>query len=151
MAETPLALSPLDGLRNRWVDLSLDPKWRTFADPSPGCAVGHAVRQGDRLVWSVSPGEWTVLGPRPQGTEVVNLTHVRVVLQIPEPDALHVLPKVCALDLDERMFPQGAAARTAVAAIATEIIREPDVFLLMISRSYGAYLVDTLVSATGTG
>lgn len=144
MAEQPLALSPFGDLPHGWVDLSLEPKWRTFADPSPGCAVGHAVRHGDRLVWSVSPGEWTVLGARPEGIEVVDLTHVRAVVQIPHADAVRVLPKVCALDFDERSFPQGAAARTAVAAVATEIIRQPGVFLLVISRSYGAYITNTL-------
>jgi heterotetrameric sarcosine oxidase gamma subunit len=145
VADTPIARSPFGDLPEGWQDLSLQPKWRTFVDPSSGCAVGNAIEEAGRLVWSVSPGEWTVLGPPPDGVEVVDLTHVRAMLRMPAADGLRVLPRVCALDLDRRMFPSGAAARTPVAGVPTEIVRETSAFVLAISRSYGAYLIEALV------
>ncbi len=146
----PLARSPVVGLPQGWADLSLLPKWRTFGEPSPFCAVGHAIRSAAGLAWSVSPGQWTVLGPRPEGAHVVDLTHLWAMLSLPETVALGALPKVCALDFDDRVFPEGRAARTAVADIATEIVRMDGALLLATSRSYGGYLAEALISATGT-
>jgi heterotetrameric sarcosine oxidase gamma subunit len=51
-----------------------------------------------------------------------------------------VLERVCAIDLSDSMTPNGAAARTLVAGVATELIRddvaaEPS-YLLLMSRSF---------------
>ena len=146
----PLARSPVVGLPQGWADLSLLPKWRSFTEPSPFCELGHAIRNTAGLTWSVAPGQWTVLGQRPEGAQVVDLTHVWAMVSIPETVALRALPKVCALDFDDRTFPEGRAARTAVADVATEIVRIDGAFLLATSRSYGAYLTEALISATGT-
>jgi len=147
----PTARSPLNDLPEGWADLSLTPKWRIFGDPSPGCAIGHAVRHSDRLFWSVSPGEWNVLGPRPDGIDVVDLTHTRVAVRMTSDLIPEVLSRVCALDFDDRMFPSGAAARTDVAGVATEIVRDDTSgevsYLLVASRSFGQYLHKALVDA----
>jgi len=147
---TPLARSPVVGLPQEWADLSLLPKWRSFTEPSPFCGVGHAIGNAAGLTWSVSPGQWTVLGPRPEGAQVVDLTHVWAMVSIPETFAQGALPKVCALDFDDRIFPEGRAVRTAVAGIATEIVRMDGALLLATSRSYGSYLTEALISATFT-
>lgn len=81
---------------------------------------------------------------------MVDLTHIWAMVSIPEAVALGALPKVCALDFDDRVFPEGRAARTEVAGIATEIVRMDGALLLATSRSYGAYLAEALISATGT-
>ncbi len=146
----PLARSPVAGLPQGWTDLSLIPKWRIFEEPSPFCAVGHAIHSTAGLTWSVSPGQWTAFGQRPEEAHVVDLTHLWAMLSIPETVALGALPKVCALDFDARVFPEGRAARTAVAGIATEIVRMEGALLLATSRSYGGYLTEALISATGT-
>ena len=147
----PVARSPLDRLFDGWADLSLSPKWWTFVDPSPECPVGRAVRQSDQLVWSVSLGEWTVLGPRPDAMEVVDLTHARAAVRITSGLLPEALSLVCALDFDDRVFPQGAAARTDVAGVATEIVRD-DVggersYLVVVSRSFGQYLHGALADS----
>lgn len=138
------ARSPFADVPNGWTDLSLEPKWRTFVDPSAaGCAMGRSILEGERLIWRVSPIEWTVLGSEP-AVEAVDLTDVRALLRIPSPEAVAILPALCALDFDERMFPIGGAVRTAVAGVATEIVREPDAFLLAVSRSYARYFAASI-------
>jgi sarcosine oxidase, subunit alpha len=135
-------------------DESLVPKWRVFGDEFADVAPGTSRRDGDGLIWSVSPGEWTALGPRPPG-DVMDLTHVRAMFRLTGEDACDVLSRVCALDLGDAMFPAGAAARTLVAGVATEIVRDDQAgspsYLLLPSRSFGLYLYETLVDADATG
>lgn len=130
-------------------DVSLSPLWRVFTGP-PDVRPGIARRLGDALVWSVSPGEWTVLGSRPGG-ETVDLSHVRAVFRLSGGAAARLLNKVCALDLGDDMFPPGAAARTLVAGVATELVRDDDggarSYLVLPSRSFGAYLHATILDA----
>jgi sarcosine oxidase gamma subunit len=62
-----------------------------------------------------------------------------------------VLAAVCGIDLSDRFSPDGTAFRSAVAAVATDVIRD-DVagvrsYLLHCERSSGRYLFDALVSA----
>ena len=104
-------------------DVSLTSKWRVFSgfdDVVPGISK----RPGDQLVWSVRHGEWTVLGSRPGEDDVVDLSHVRAMFRLAGVDASKVLAKICALDLGDDMFPEGAAARTLVAGVATELVRD---------------------------
>lgn len=102
------------------------------------------------MVWSVSPGEWTVLGPRPSTGRVVDLTHVRAMFRLTGTDARRVIAKLCALDLADHMFPDLAAARTLFAGVATELVRddldEPS-YLILPSRSFAVYLHGTIVDA----
>jgi heterotetrameric sarcosine oxidase gamma subunit len=104
------------------------------------------------LVWSVTPGEWTVLGNRPSD-EVVDLTHVRSMFRLTGAEAAELLNRICTLDLSDGMFPNGAAARTLVAGVATEVVRD-DIettpsYLILPSRSFGTYLWDVIEDAGG--
>jgi len=129
-------------------DLSPTAKWRVFAGHEkvrPGTATGS----GDGLVWSVSPGEWTVLGDEPD--EAVDLTHVRAMFRLTGTDAATLMNRVCALDFGDGMFPNRAAARTLFAGVATEIIRDDEgedpSYLLLPSRSYSTYVLDVILDA----
>jgi sarcosine oxidase gamma subunit len=122
-------------------DLGKTPKWRLFGD--------HAARD---LAWSVSPGEWTVIGGRPDG-DVVDLTSVRAMFRLTGVDAPRLLAKICALDLGDDVFPEGAAARTLVAGVATELVRNDQdgapSYLILPSRSFGRYMQDVILDAGG--
>lgn len=131
-------------------DVSVVPKWRVFSgyeQVSPGTS---AVLD-ERLVWSVSPGEWTVAGPAPDQERIVDLTHVRVMFRLTGPSAVRLLAKICALDLGDEMFPNGAAARTLIGGVATELVRDDQdadrSFLVLPSRSFSRYLHDVLLDA----
>lgn len=129
-------------------DLSPTPKWRAFAgygQVRPGTSEGT----GESLVWSVTPGEWTVLGSRPN--DAVDLTHVRAMFRLTGADAAGLINRVCALDLSDGMFPNGAAARTLFAGVATEIVRDDEngapSYLLLPSRSYSTYILEVILDA----
>lgn len=129
-------------------DLSSTPKWRVFAgheDVRPGTSKGS----GDNLVWSVSPGEWTVLGDQPDGA--VDLTHVRSMFRLTGADPAHLINRLCALDLSADMFPSGAAARSLVAGVATEIVRDDldgaPSYLLLPSSSFKTYMLEVVRDA----
>ena len=119
-------------------DLGHEPKWRVFTES-----------EGD-LAWSVTPGEWTVLGDRPAG-EVVDLTSVRAMFRLTGNSARHLLAKICGLDLGDDMFPNGSSARTLVAGVATELVRDDQdevcSYLVLPSRSFGRYMDETIRDA----
>jgi len=129
-------------------DLSQISKWRVFGgyDVRPGTSTGD----GDELVWSMSPGEWMVLGARPEG-DVVDLTHVRSMFRLTGDQAAELLNRICALDLSDGMFPTGASGRTLVAGVVTELVRDDveDVpsYLILPSSSFGRYLWGTIEDA----
>lgn len=119
-------------------DLGTRPKWRTFTEADNG------------LGWSVSPGEWTVLGERPEG-EVVDLTSVRAMFRLTGDRSADLLGKICGLDLGDDVFPDGSSARTLVAGVTTELVRDDELevpsYLILPSRSFGRYLIDVLRDA----
>lgn len=129
-------------------DVSSTPKWRVF--DGYDIASGTSQGSGDDLVWSVSPGEWTVLGDRPDG-ETVDLTHVRTMFRLTGEDAAALINRVCGLDLTDGMFPSGAAGRTWFAGVATELIRDDrdglPSYLIVPSRSYSTYIEEVIHDA----
>ena len=95
------------------------------------------------LVVGSGPGEWLVLGPPgaaaaaagwlgtvaadsapEEFVSVVDLTHGRALMRITGPDAADLLARLCGADLHDDMAPDGAALRSAVAGVATDIIRD---------------------------
>jgi sarcosine oxidase subunit alpha len=129
-------------------DLSHAPKWRVF-DGHDSILPGTSSGSAGSLVWSVSPGEWTVLGDRPD--DALDLTHVRAMFRLSGGDASTLINRVCALDLGDGMFPDGAAARTLFAGVASEIVRDDEdgvpSYLLVLSRSYSTYVLDVIIDA----
>jgi sarcosine oxidase subunit alpha len=145
-----------------------------------GPRFGRAARddRGDLVVGS-GPGEWLVLGAagsqeilrtrleelvaRPgEFTSVVDLTHGRALLRLSGSRAADLLAKVCAIDLSDDLTPNGAALRTSVATLVTDVVRDDCTdarsadathgdgvpgYLLHCERSSGQYLLDALLDA----
>ena len=135
-----------------------------------GVPFGRAARDADgTLVVGSGPGEWLLLAPPGQagaleprlekaaaqapGESVtwVDLTHGRSLIRLCGQSAAGVLAKVCGIDLSDGITPDGAAFRTSVAALATDVIRD-DVggipsYLLHCERSSGQYLFDAMLTA----
>jgi heterotetrameric sarcosine oxidase gamma subunit len=82
-----------------------------------------------------------------------DLTHGRALVRLTGPHAAGVLAKVCGIDTSEPITPDGAAFRTAVAAVSTDVIRDDTggvpSYLLHCERSSGAYLFGELLAAGG--
>lgn len=138
-----------------------------------GVSFGRAARTdtaaiGDVLIVGSAPGEWLALGAPGTGpalrehlettaatsdefTSVVDLTHGRALMRIRGRAAPEMLSKICSIDLHESVTPNGAAFRTSVATLVTDVVRDDDggepSFLLHCERSSGQYLFDALLDA----
>jgi heterotetrameric sarcosine oxidase gamma subunit len=152
--------------------------WNGAMAKALGVPFGRAGRDGagpDGLdeAWLVvgsGPGEWFVLAPPgaaaaaagwlgtmaadsapEEFVSVVDLTHGRALVRITGPDAADLLVRLCGADLHDDMAPDGAALRSAVAGVATDIVRDDRAgvpsYLLHCERSSGQYLFGALVSA----
>ena len=71
-------------------------------------------------------------------------------MRLTGPAAAGILATVCGIDLSDRFTPGRTAFRSAVAAVATDVIRDDAAgvrsYLLHCERSSSRYLVDALVS-----
>jgi len=131
---------------------------------------GRAARQqAGILVVGSGPGEWLLIAPPGQAADlvtrfggkagqapgetvsVIDLTHGRALMRLTGARAAEVLAGVCGIDLSDAVTPDGAAFRTSVAALATDVVRDDLAgvrsFLLHCERSSGLYLFDSVLSA----
>jgi heterotetrameric sarcosine oxidase gamma subunit len=174
-SDAPLTITDCTPL----VKIHLRAPWNGAMAKALGVPFGRADREaaspdGGWLVVGSGPGEWFVLAP-PGATSlvtswlgtveadsapeefvsVVDLTHGRALMRVTGPDAAELLARLCGADLHDDMAPDGAALRSAVAGVATDIIRDDTVidgagvpsYLLHCERSSGQYLFGALVSA----
>ncbi len=121
------------------------------------------------LVVGGGPGEWLALAP-PGSQEalrtrldstaagapeelvtVVDLTHGRALVRLTGDRSADVLAKETAVDVSASACPDGAAFRTAVAGLATDVVRDDlggvRSYLMHCERSSGQYLFDCLLDA----
>jgi heterotetrameric sarcosine oxidase gamma subunit len=134
---------------------------------SLGVSFGRATRDAHgTLVVGSGPGEWLLLAtpgtsaavtqrveevPGEGLTSVFDATHGLALLRITGARAPDLLAKVCAIDFSEAVTPDGAAFRSSVAKLVTDIVRDDRdgeiSYLLHCERSSGQYLFDVLIDA----
>jgi heterotetrameric sarcosine oxidase gamma subunit len=159
----------------RLVDCTPLAKVLVRADPAGPLARGLGVPFGrarrdelGTLVVGSGPDEWLLLaapgaeaavagrvrdlaGQGEHVSVVELLTHGRALLRLTGVDAARALAKVCAVNLADRVTPDGAAFRSAVADLATDVIRDDRDgtrgYLLHCERSSGRYLFEVLLDA----
>ncbi len=134
-----------------------------------GARFGRAAWVGDVLVTGSAPGEWLLLAPVGSADEtvqryrsllvdatdglttVMDLTHGRALMRVSGVATLDLLRRVTAVDLDDRFVPQGAALRTSLARVVTDVVRDDIAggpsYLLHCERSSGRYLVESMLAA----
>jgi sarcosine oxidase, subunit alpha len=134
-----------------------------------GTRFGRAAWVGDRLVVGSGPDEWLVLGApgqaatvaeeytrdlraaQPGRVTVIDVTHGRALMRVSGPQTLALLRRVTAVDLDDRLVPDGSALRTSVARVVTDVVRDDHdgfaSYLLHCERSSGLYLQQSLLAA----
>jgi heterotetrameric sarcosine oxidase gamma subunit len=132
-----------------------------------GVPFGRAVRDAQgALVVGSGPGEWLLLSTPGTGAKVrerveqiqegelvsvFDATHGRALVRITGTRVPDLLAKVCAIDFSEAVTPNGAAFRSSVAKLLTDVIRddldEERSYLLHCERSSGQYLFDALIDA----
>jgi heterotetrameric sarcosine oxidase gamma subunit len=128
---------------------------------------GRAARDAHgTLVVGSGPGEWLLLATPGTSTAVTqrvekvrdeelvsvfDATHGRALLRITGARTPDLLAKVCAIDFSEAVTPDGAAFRSSVAKLVTDIVRydrDGEIsYLLHCERSSGQYLFDALIDA----
>jgi len=148
--------------------------WNGAMAKALGVPFGRADREQGWLVVGSGPGEWLVLAPPgaaaavadwlgtvaadaagDEFVSITDLTHGRALVRVTGPDAADLLARLCGTDLEDDMAPDGAALRSAVAGVATDIVRDDTMidgaavpsYLLHCERSSGQYLFGALVSA----
>ena len=132
-----------------------------------GVPFGRAVRdEYGTLVVGSGPGEWLLLGPpgasaavagrveeapNEEMASVFDATHGRALMRITGATTVDLLAKVCGIDLSEEVTPDGAAFRSSVAKLVTDVVRNDRdgerSYLLHCERSSGQYLFDALIDA----
>jgi len=132
-----------------------------------GVPFGRAARDAHgTLIVGSGPGEWLLLSTPGTGAavterieqiqdeglvSVLDATHGRALVRITGTRAPDLLAKVCAIDLAEEVTPNGAAFRSSVAKLVTDVVRddldEERSYLLHCERSSGQYLFDALIDA----
>lgn len=143
---------------------------RAAPDSPAARALGVPFRRARRdeygvLIVGSGPTEWLLLGAAGTAPDVaaglqaaggeqasiVDLTHGRALVRLTGADAPRLLGKVCAIDLSPAVTPNGAAFRSSVAKVATDVIRDDAggdrSYLLHCERSTGQYLFDALLDA----
>ena len=128
---------------------------------------GRAARdERGTLVVGSGPGEWLLLAspgasaavagrveevPDEGLVSVFDATHGRALMRITGARADDLLAKVCGVDLSRHVTPDGAAFRSSVAKLVTDVVRDGEdgvlSFLLHCERSSGQYLFDALIDA----
>ena len=144
--------------------------WNGAMAKALGVPFGLAARDSGELLVGAGPGEWLVLaaaGTAPQVVRrleraaaesapedfvtVIDLTHGRALVRVTGAQAPDLLARLCPVDLDDDMTPNGSAFRSAVAGVATDVIRDDRdgtlSYLLHCERSSGQYLFDALLGA----
>jgi heterotetrameric sarcosine oxidase gamma subunit len=169
-SDAPLTITDCTALAK----VHLRAPWNGAMAKALGVPFGRADREQGWLVVGSGPGEWHVLAPPgaaaavtdwlgtvaadaagDEFVSVVDLTHGRALVRVTGPDAADLLARLCGADLEDDMAPDGAALRSAVAGVATDIVRDDTMidgagmpsYLLHCERSSGQYLFGALVSA----
>jgi heterotetrameric sarcosine oxidase gamma subunit len=135
-----------------------------------GAPFGRSARdEHGTLVVGSGPGEWLLLAPPGAGATVArrveevpdeelvsvfDVTHGRALMRISGARTVDLLAKVCGIDLSEEVTPDGAAFRSSVAKLVTDVVRDDRddrdgerSYLLHCERSSGQYLFDALIDA----
>jgi heterotetrameric sarcosine oxidase gamma subunit len=132
-----------------------------------GVRFGRAARdEHGTLVVGSGPGEWLLLAAPGTSAEVAgrveeksheervsvfDVTHGRALVRLTGARTPDLLAKVCGIDLSEEVTPKGAAFRSSVAKLVTDVVRDDleseRSYLLHCERSSGQYLFDALLDA----
>ena len=132
-----------------------------------GVPFGRAARdEHGTLVVGSGPGEWLLLSspganlsvirrveevPDEGLVSVFDATHGRALMRVTGARAPDLLAKVCGVVLSEEVTPHGAAFRSSVAKLVTDVVRDDRdgerSYLLHCERSSGQYLFDALLDA----
>lgn len=134
-----------------------------------GVEFGRTTRSADGpLIVGSGPDEWLIIGSagaesqvlaeagrraedKGERLTVVDMTHGRALFRLTGEDTAGLLSKICAIDFSDDIIPHGAAFRSSVAKVVTDIIRDDlagsPSYLLHCERSVGGFLYEAIRDA----
>ena len=135
-----------------------------LAGDALGVDFTRAIRRDGVLIAGIRPDEWLLLGDASDVASLlataefalsvsqIDITHSRLCLRLSGVRSASALEKVCSLDFDDMMFPDGATGSASVAKVGSDLVRddvndEPS-YLILADRSFGQYLYDAIHDAT---
>lgn len=147
-------------------DLARLAKWTVRADATSATAAtlppaARLDRVDGRVRIGGAPGDWLIVAAPGQDAginavagefvSVVDVTHGRALLRLTGATARDLLSKVCAINLADRVVPDGTWLRTSIAHIVTDLARD-DVagqlsYLIHSERSASGSLLSGLLDA----
>ncbi len=135
----------------------------TAAAQQMAVGFGSSRMQGDVLIAAQRPTEWLLIGAadmvgplaasidRSGHVSTIDHTHSRAMFRLSGSDATRLLEKVCSIDWDDAMTPDGAVVSASVAKVTCDIVRNDQdgarSYLLACDRSFAQYLFDALLDA----
>ena len=135
----------------------------TVASHQMDTPFGTSRTEEGMLVVGQRPDEWIILGPAATSralvdgldcsghVSVIDHTHSRALFRLTGAEAASVLEKLCSLDWNDHMTPDGAAVSASVAKVTCDIVRNDldgvRSYLISCDRSYGQYLFDAILDA----
>jgi sarcosine oxidase subunit gamma len=134
------------------VNVRLDPKGSSAADPALPLEPGTMTRTGDRLALWLGPDEWLLVGPPGSrfdlnAVSIVDVSAARTTIEISGARARDLLAHGCALDLYPSVFPEGRCAQTMLAHAQVILVHLDGVYRVLVRSSYARYLAEWLVDA----
>ena len=86
-----------------------------------------------------------------QSDSIIDQAHGRALIRLTGERASDLLAKVCAIDLADRVTPNGSAFRSSVAKLVSDVVRDDigdtPCYWIHCERSSGQYLFDSLFDA----
>lgn len=96
----------------------------------------------DRWLYIALAGDGEHFADQLNGAAVIDGTHAYGILHLRGAHGPDVLAQLCALDFDDRAFPDGRTAQTSLAKVPALVVRLDDdgpAYLVLIGRSVAAY------------
>ncbi len=128
-----------------------------------GVPFGAGRHDGEVLVCGLRPDEWLLLGAsgalqsfagaidRTGHVSIIDHTHCTALFRLTGNSATATLEKVCSLDWNDSMTPNGACVSASVAKVTCDIVRNDlsgtPSYLIACDRSFGQYLFDAFLDA----
>jgi sarcosine oxidase gamma subunit len=106
-----------------WLLLAPPGEQAALCDRLAALAAGQAAGAGDAAGTAEGAGTGDAAGAGELVT-ILDLTHGRAVMRLTGAESAATLAKVCGIDLADRVTPDGAAFRSSVAKLVTDVVRD---------------------------
>lgn len=146
------------------VDLRVAPEHAGLAPYALPLAPNTAWHDEHHAALWLGPDEWLILGPADTAPQIVteletafadvhrsvlDVSANRVAIALTSDDRLELLPHVCTLDLDPRVWTAGRCAQTLLGRAQVILLERDGTTPVLLRPSFADYVVDLLMAVRG--